>query len=927
MLYINFAYLIGTYIGVYFNVKPLFFILFIAVFLIYFLIYKSKRKMLKILLFILFFILAIIRVDYIKKIRSEFLNINSSQNLYIIKILSKEKKEYSNVYIAKIEVKNNSKKKNNNKDNSNNNKELNFIKYFNKNFKIEFKSKENLNLTKRYIVHGNIELFNEEYNFKGFNSRKHYYSKGIDFKFNLADDEIQIVENTRNSNSDYLILFKEKLTNEINDYIKNNDIFNALFLGNKNYLDEELISDFKELNIYHILAMSGMHIGTLVLVLNFIFNKSKIKIRFRIKKFIKIMVLILYMMLVGISSSVSRAVLIVIISLVFEEFNIRYGFVNSIFLSIFIILIINPYTIYNPAFYLSYIATISIYFFLNIEKNLKLFVRFVHKLGVDKSYNWQERDSLIRLEERQRSRKKFKNTNKLKNTKKSIDKNNNTSTNKNKIRRPYIKRFLNIVFYNLYISVVVYISLFPLLIYFFGEISVNFFLANLLIAPIFPILMFLGFTFIILLTMYCIISTKILLFLISRLSEIIDTLINIFLKLVDFSKLGRDSNLQYFKQTNLLFVISYYIMLFLFFYSFSSNRIFKNRSEYINNGINKIKRIFDKQKILIITIIIILLFSNIFLDILELDGKFKISFIYVGQGDSSLITTPSNRTILIDTGDNSYFDNGNEIRRYIFARGKKSIDHLFISHFDSDHIGGVYTLIEGIKIKKIYIPKYIGSYLEKEIADKYGSINNEVIDRLKEELSNKENSKTKTNYLEEFLNYYELKLKAESKDIELIELERGNIINIDKYTDIAVLFPTKDLIKKNLSNNNSLVFKVNCKNKKKNKIFSILYTGDIEKEAILELLKYDKSNRDALNIFALKSDILKIPHHGSKSSFNEELIRIINPKIAIISAGKNNIYRHPHREVLDLLKEIKTKIYRTDIDGEIYLEEKTIFSY
>ena len=924
MLYINIAYLIGTYIGVYLNVKPLFFIFFSVAFFIYLLIYKSQRKVWKTLLFIIFFILAMLRVDYIKKIRNEFLNINLNENLYIIKILSKEKKEYSNIYTAKIEeVINDSKSNQNLKRNYNINKKVDLEKYFNKDFKIEFKSKKNLQLIKRYKIHGNIELFDEEYNFKGFNIRKYYYSKGIDFKFNLTDNEIQSLENTRVSVSDYLILFKEKLTNDINYYIKNNDIFNALFLGNKNYLDEELISDFKGLNIYHILAMSGMHIGTLILVLNFIFNKSKIKIRFIVKKIIKIIILLLYMMLVGMTSSVSRAVLIVIISLILEEFNIRYGFINSLLLSVFIILIINPYTIYNSAFYLSYIATISIYFFLNIEKNFKLFIRLIYKLGIDRSYNWQEGDRLIKLEERQRNRKKPKKVKEIINK----SENKNEKRNKNKVSKPYIKRFLNIVFYNLYISVVVYISLFPLLIYFFGEISVNFFLANLLIAPIFPILMFLGFTFIILLTMYCIISTKILLFLISRLSEIIDTLINIFLKLVDFSKLGRDSNLQYFKQTNLLFVISYYIMLFLFFYSFSSNRIFKNRSEYINNGINKIKRIFDKQKILIITIIIILLFSNIFLDILELDGKFKISFIYVGQGDSSLITTPSNRTILIDTGDNSYFDNGNEIRRYIFARGKKSIDHLFISHFDSDHIGGVYTLIEGIKIKKIYIPKYIGSYLEKEIADKYGSINNEVIDRLKEELSNKENSKTKTNYLEEFLNYYELKLKAESKDIELIELERGNIINIDKYTDIAVLFPTKDLIKKNLSNNNSLVFKVNCKNKKKNKIFSILYTGDIEKEAILELLKYDKSNRDALNIFALKSDILKIPHHGSKSSFNEELIRIINPKIAIISAGKNNIYRHPHREVLDLLKEIKTKIYRTDIDGEIYLEEKTIFSY
>ena len=104
-------------------------------------------------------------------------------------------------------------------------------------------------------------------------------------------------------------------------------------------------------------------------------------------------------------------------------------------------------------------------------------------------------------------------------------------------------------------------------------------------------------------------------------------------------------------------------------------------------------------------------------------------------------------------------------------------------------------------------------------------------------------------------------------------------------------------------NNNSLVFKFIYKN------FSILFTGDIEKIAEEKII-----NNISKSI--LKSDILKIPHHGSKTSTTEKFLEYVNPKIALIGVGKNN-FGHPSDLVIERLERKGIKIYRTDLNGEI----------
>lgn len=140
---------------------------------------------------------------------------------------------------------------------------------------------------------------------------------------------------------------------------------------------------------------------------------------------------------------------------------------------------------------------------------------------------------------------------------------------------------------------------------------------------------------------------------------------------------------------------------------------------------------------------------------------------------------------------------------------------------------------------------------------------------------------------EESANYKELIDISKEKNIKIHIVEAGKRIHIDKNLYLDILWPnSKTVIKENILNNNSLVCKMYYKN------FSILFTGDIEELAESEILKKYIGN----NI--LKSTILKVAHHGSKTSSTEEFLNLVRPNIAIIGVGEKNTFGHPNDEVL-----------------------------
>ena len=249
---------------------------------------------------------------------------------------------------------------------------------------------------------------------------------------------------------------------------------------------------------------------------------------------------------------------------------------------------------------------------------------------------------------------------------------------------------------------------------------------------------------------------------------------------------------------------------------------------------------------------------------------FQINFVDVGQGDCTYIKTFSGKNIIIDGGEGNTekYDYGeNVVLPYLLDRNVKKIDYLIISHADSDHIGGLFAVIENLKIDKILIG------IQPQISEQY-------VDLLK---------------------------ASKANNIEIVELKAGDRLSLEKEMFLDVLWPKENkFINENELNNNSLVFKINYKN------FSILFTGDIEEVAENAILKLYEGNENIL-----KATILKVAHHGSKTSTCLEFLNRVNPQIVLIGVGKNNKFGHPSKGVINKLNDNDAKIYRTDVNGEI----------
>lgn len=157
---------------------------------------------------------------------------------------------------------------------------------------------------------------------------------------------------------------------------------------------------------------------------------------------------------------------------------------------------------------------------------------------------------------------------------------------------------------------------------------------------------------------------------------------------------------------------------------------------------------------------------------------------------------------------------------------------------------------------------------------------------------------------------------TKNKKIKIIVVEAGDKINIEKNLYFDILWPDSNhSIEENSINNNSLVCKLNYKD------FSVLFTGDIEEKAEQAIItKYS-------NTSILKSTILKVAHHGSKSSSTEKFLELVKPKIILIGVSLNNKYGHPSKIVLERLNKINGIIYKTSEEGEIIIKIKNAKKY
>ena len=433
------------------------------------------------------------------------------------------------------------------------------------------------------------------------------------------------------------------------------------------------------------------------------------------------------------------------------------------------------------------------------------------------------------------------------------------------------------------------IMILPVMLYHFNIIGIYFLLANILVSIIITPIMILAIIFVFLSFINLEISKFISIFL----SWGIEGLIQIAnLSNLPFSKI-------YVATPKIFTIITYYILVLVFnqIYKIYTNKEINNTEKRIKNLIalakynvylkrRKLKTFFvsiklfgsknnmtlkNKIRIIVLKACRIFCVILILVVIIQLNQKLEIHFLDVGQGDSCFIVTPHNKTILVDGGGStsSSFDVGKDtLIPYILDRGYTKIDYIFISHFDQDHVGGILTVLQELRVGKIYISKQ------------------------------GENSQNYEKFLE----------IVSEKKLNVQIVKAGDKILIDNLS-FNILWPIEKQISENILNNNALVMKLQYKN------FSMLFTGDIEEPAEKAILNTYKNK---LEIF--QSTILKVAHHGSKSSSTQEFLDVVKPKIALIGVGENNLFGHPNPHVVERLEECGTKIFRTDESGEINVQ-------
>ena len=146
-------------------------------------------------------------------------------------------------------------------------------------------------------------------------------------------------------------------------------------------------------------------------------------------------------------------------------------------------------------------------------------------------------------------------------------------------------------------------------------------------------------------------------------------------------------------------------------------------------------------------------------------------------------------------------------------------------------------------------------------------------------------------------NFQKFKEIIDKKRIKVAVANKGEKIQIEKNVYFYVLWPNnKELIKENILNNNSIVCKLHYNS------FSMLFTGDIEKIAEDRILSEYTNNPSIL-----ESCVLKVAHHGSKTSSTKEFIEAVQPKISLIGVGKDNKFGHPNQEIIERLEDMRNK--------------------
>jgi len=602
----------------------------------------------------------------------------------------------------------------------------------------------------------------------GFSYKNYLKKQGVLMQGWNEENIIIIKENFSFKN--ILISFKLKLLRVIEKLFSQRlaSFLKAVLLGERADLSYQTESLLKNTGASHLLALSGLHAGIIIMALNFILSRL-----FKSRKltfFTLLFFSLFYVIIVGAPISIIRASLLTLLYLFSDQIYRKADFFNIISLTFLVNILINPYALFTVSLQLSYSIVISIYLLSDFLKN-----------------NYSD---------------------------------------------------------ILAVSAAVQLASIPLTAFYFGEYAYIGLITNIWLIPVIAVLLPISF--------FIVLAGLLIPFFAAFFVPALEICYQFLFRFLEIMRYIQGEMLVISKPS-LLKIFLYYFFLFSLPFLYKKKRISINTNWWIFN-------IKDLRRYVFLGFVVIffLFFINFAPHYLEID------FLAVGQGDGIYINFPDGKNMLIDTGPGGEEGRQAEysIISFLNSSGISEIDYLLLSHFDSDHTGSLYHLLERRRIKNIITALH----------DQSNSFQNKLIEKSAQEKIG-------------------LYFAGEGSKMEFANCK------------IEFLHPPIERVYRD-ENSYSLVFIL------KYGKYSFLFTGDINKE--IEQRVLDKYSLQHITV-------LKAAHHGSSTSTGEVLIKETSPNLAVISVGRNN-FGHPDQSVLSRLKEYNVNYLRTDISGTVTIK-------
>jgi competence protein ComEC len=622
---------------------------------------------------------------------------------------------------------------------------------------------------------------------------------------------------------------RERLQREIDSRFTSETagVLDAALLGNRYNLSREASERFREGGTFHVLVISGLHIS---FIGGIVFLAMRRLTKRRLLQFLLPAIVVWsYSLAVGAEASVVRAALMFtfagLAAIVFRQATS----LNALGGAALLLLIRSPKEIFDPSFQLTFLSVLAI---VVIAWPLLLRLSAIGAWHPARSTPyppvcspalktlceilfWREQYWQKELARSPHRYRVFK------------------AHSAVWLERCHVQRFLRYMFGGIVVSASVQIVLLPQMIVYFHRLSLASLLLNIVVSVLLAVLVGVAMLALLISQVSAVASAPLF-----KLADAIDWLM---VHSVDpFSNFGLAAlRLPEYSGRAALVYALYYLPLLLLVIALSQWRPLAPPADARGKLHRLVVPLSVAQLLLLAVLVLHPLSSG------RADGKLRVDFLDVGQGDAALVTMPDGTTLLVDGGGNTMEASRRigetVVSEYLWWRGLSEIDYVLATHADADHIDGLNDVLKNFSVRAALVAR---SPVDDPEFAKFSTTLRE----------------TKTH---------------------LETIQAGDTIRFGEV-EVNVLWPPAG--GDTSTNNDSVVLRVHLGQR------SILLTGDVEKAVERSLLISQQE---------LKADVVKVPHHGSRTSSTDSFVFATKPTFAIISVGRQSMFGHPHKEVVE----------------------------